>query len=58
MNEIQDWCRGEGLKLWSTEERRYVPELQIPGPAKGRLVSVALMNQSNAHVDVSDAGGA
>ncbi len=28
-NEVKDWCRGEGLKLWSTETNSYVPSLNL-----------------------------
>lgn len=46
-NEVQDWCRGEALKLWSTEERRYVPELHAMSNGKRtRLVSAPTNNFS------------
>jgi hypothetical protein len=28
-NELQDWCKGEGMKLWSTETNSYVPSLEL-----------------------------
>ena len=30
-NEVTDWCEGEGFKLWSTSEHRYVPSMQVGG---------------------------
>jgi len=50
-NEVSDWCRGEALKLWSTEERRYVPELQATsGGKRTRLVSTPTINTSQADI--------
>merc|ERR1711939_810108 len=28
-NEMVDWCQGDGLKLWSTTEHRYVESLLL-----------------------------
>ena len=28
-NEVTDWCAGEGFKLWSTKEHRFVPSLDV-----------------------------
>ena len=30
-NELTDWCSGDGFKLWSTTEHRYVPSLVVAG---------------------------
>ena len=30
-NELTDWCWGDGFKLWSTTEHRYVPSLVVGG---------------------------
>ena len=36
-NEVVDWCAGEGIKMWSVAESRYVPSISLGGK---RLQSV------------------
>lgn len=44
-NEVVDWCSGEGFKLWSTAENRYIPTLEAGGR---RLQSVPTMGVRGA----------
>ena len=30
-NEVSDWCKNEGFKLWSTTDNKYVASLDISG---------------------------
>ena len=30
-NEVNDWCKGEGFKLWSTITHASVPSLELAG---------------------------
>ena len=30
-NEISDWCKGEGFKLWDTQSHKYLPNLSLGG---------------------------
>tara|TARA_B100000945_G_scaffold318477_1_gene323398 strand:+ start:568 stop:798 length:231 start_codon:yes stop_codon:yes gene_type:complete len=30
-NEISDWCKGEGLKLWSDKKNQFIPNTVLEG---------------------------
>ncbi len=43
-NEVRDYCSGDNFKLWSVNERRYVPVLEAPATRDrppARLQSIA-----------------